>query len=402
MEFEVSTGGAVKLKTGRYWDIPSSRMKESEIDIDTALKRTRELLELSLSERLRADVPIAFELSGGMDSSSLVALRSVIKKDPFRAFTIQYPDKKEDESFYAVRLAKRFPNIEHRLIPFQEQNLWEHMNDFQYLMEEPFHNPNLLVNQLLRRRMRQEGYKVLVSGSGGDEVTAGYTEYAVPLVKELVKNHRYMEAAWNVLLYSEKYPLRFKPMMRILWNKYFKKPSPSISFENYMKEKIDPSPLLEVPKDIDRLLIANMKDLKMFYWMSSGDKSTMGIPVEARAPFLDYRFVEFLFSLPVSYLMRRGWLKWLVRESLKDILPPEVRFRKEKMGFPFPLQQWLASNETIIKGLLTRFENPWVDNKRTVRDYELLNRQNPAFLWRCINVQLWYTRFVCGEIPTFL
>jgi asparagine synthase (glutamine-hydrolysing) len=395
----ISPGGSLESET--YWELPTTRWKEEDIPIQLAQERFTELLKISLNERLRADVPIAFELSGGMDSSSLVALRANLKKENFSTFTVKYDNPEVDESPFALQLAEYFPNVDHHIINFEEENLWEHMHQFIYLLEEPFHSPNLLVNQLLRRKMRTQGYKVLVSGAGGDEVLAGYTEYAVPVLKKLIHEGKYLGVIKNILFYKERYPLRFRPLARILLNKIFKKASGTFFYDRYsiMEMNMDNEKTrgLVVPKAVDELLVANMKDLKMYYWMSSGDKSTMGIPIEARAPFLDHRVVEFLFSLPVSYLMRNGWLKWLLRKSLRHVLPYQVLWRKQKMGFPFPLEKWLSENEHIIKGVLSEYDNQWIHNKMITHDFVLLLENHPDFLWRAFNFQLWYSSVVCNE-----
>jgi asparagine synthase (glutamine-hydrolysing) len=392
------------FKTATYWQLPAKRRHEEEITLKEAQTQFIRLLETSLSERLRADVPIAFELSGGMDSSAMVALRALLDKEHFPAFTVKYADRREDESPFAAQLARQYPNIDHHLIDFEKEDLWNHMNKFLYLQEEPFHNPSLLISQLLRKKIKDRGFKVLVGGSGGDEVMAGYTEYAVPIVKELLKQRKYMSAVGNVLLYKEPYPFRLKPMTRILLNRMSKKSSHTFFYEKYftMDDRAKTRPPVFF-KEIEKLLTANMKDLKMYYWMSSGDKAAMGIPIEVRAPFLSHRVVEFLFSLPVSYLMRNGWLKWLLRKSLGGILPDKVCWRKQKMGFPFPIARWLMKNESLLKGLLTDYAetNRWLDNRLIVRDYAEINAVNNNFLWRAVNFQLWLIRVIHRETIDF-
>ena len=80
----------------------------------------------------------------------------------------------------------------------------------------------------------------------------------------------------------------------------------------------------------------------MNYWLRIDNQNSMGVPLELRLPFLDYRVVEFGFTLPLGLLMRDGWMKWLVRRTMRDRLPAEVVWRKRKMGFPFPLKEWLG------------------------------------------------------------
>ena len=384
-------------KSEVFWEIPFIRRKENEISISNSVDKFTDLLKLSLNERLRADVPIAFELSGGLDSSALVALRAKMSKNKFSAFTVKYSNKKVDESHYAEMLAKKYNNIDHRIIGFKDINLWNYMNDFVYLEEEPFHNPNLIVNQLLRKNIKDRGYKVIIAGSGGDELLGGYTEYAVPIMKNLFSNRQYFKFLKNLFLYKEKYPLRFIPIMRIILNKINRFVPKNTVNNIYIRMEPKNSNIVTYPKNINELFISNMKDLKMFYWMSSGDKATMGIPIETRAPFLDHRIIDFIFSLPISYFMNNGWLKWLLRQSMQDLLPKEILWRKEKMGFPFPLQNWLMKSETIIKYVLNEYSNPWINTKLITRDFLKLIETQPSFLWRLISFQLWYIAFIHND-----
>lgn len=377
-----------------YWEIPGRRWEEKEISFRVAAEGLLERLTLSLKERLRADVPLAFELSGGMDSSTMVALRAQVEKSEFSVFTVKYADKKVDEYGFAREVTRLYPFIRHHIIDFREVNLWEYMPAFIYLQEEPFHNPNLLVSQLLRRQMREYGYKAIVTGAGGDEVLAGYTEYAVPIMKHLLKNGQRLRFFKNLLLYKERYPLRFKPLAHIVLNRLFKRAPQTMAFDGYISVKNEARSKVIFPKEINELLLSNMKDLKMHYWMSSGEKAAMGIPLETRSPFLDHRVVEFLFQVPVSYLMNNGWLKWLLRKSVQRVLPKEVLWRKTKQGYPFPLERWLMENHGVLSGILKEFTNPWVDNKGLLQDYEVLAELHAPFLWRAVNLQMWYTRMV--------
>jgi asparagine synthase (glutamine-hydrolysing) len=101
----------------------------------------------------------------------------------------------------------------------------------------------------------------------------------------------------------------------------------------------------------DRILI-DLVSHKVPYWMRSGDKTHMGIPVEGRVPFLDYRVVEFALSLPTSYLIRDGWHKWILRKAFEDTLPTDVLWRKRKMGFPFPYEEFWKTSKTIVESIL--------------------------------------------------
>ncbi|MCK4836637.1 MAG: asparagine synthase (glutamine-hydrolyzing), partial [Candidatus Aminicenantes bacterium] len=384
-----------------YWTLPDRRMGDQEIDFGTAANRFKKILEVSLTERLRADVPIAFELSGGLDSSSLVAFRSVLEKNEFSVFTVKYDDKSVDESEYAIELASRYSNINHHLINFEEENLWDYLEDFIYLMEEPFHGPVLLIGQLLRRKMRERGCKVIIGGAGGDEIFAGYTEYAIPTLRKLWKKNQYIKFLKNLIFYKEKYPLSFFPLARLVLQKLFHIKQDPLFFNRYLKITSRYNTYLQYPRDVDELYIQNMKDLKMYYWMSSNDKSDMGIPIEVRNPFLDHRVVEYLYRLPVSFFFQNGWLKWFLRKSFEDILPESILWRKRKQGFPFPLDKWLLKNRRVIKEIIYSHDNHWIRNQNVIEDYQILARENPGFLWRMINYQLWVSTVVYNQ-PTRL
>ncbi|MGE5342893.1 MAG: asparagine synthase (glutamine-hydrolyzing) [Candidatus Omnitrophota bacterium] len=402
----VSPDGRTEHK--KYWTFPHTRRNETDISFHEAAGQFREVLQVALRERLTADVPVAFELSGGMDSSSLVALRAHMNRDEVPVFTVEYSDKRVDESAFARSVASHYPNIRHHVINFKEIDFWAHMNRFVYLMEEPYHNPNVLINHLLRKQMSDHGYRVIIAGAGGDEVLAGYKEYAAPIMKHLWAEGHYVPFLKNLVLYKENDPFRFKPMSRILMNRLFKqfgflKPPQNrgVSTDIYIRSDHTPRVDPDIPKEINRLLAGNMADLRMYYWMSAGEKAAMGIPLETRSPFLDYRVVECVFSLPISYFMRNGWLKWLLRKAVGDLLPASVLWRKEKMGYPFPLERWLRENKTVTCGVFREFDNPWIDNRAIVRDYDLLVEQQPAFLWRALSTQLWLTRVVNRELIDF-
>jgi asparagine synthase (glutamine-hydrolysing) len=380
----------------RYWALPEIRKDEDDVDFNYSAKHFRHLMEVALTERLRADVPVAFELSGGLDSSSLVALRATMSQAPFAAFSIKYRDKSVDESDFALKMVEHYQQIDHHLINFEEENLWPLLNDFIYLLEEPFHGPVLLIGQLLRKKMREQGYKVIIGGAGGDEVFAGYTEYAIPTLRALLKKGRYGDFLKNILFYKEKYPLSFFPLIRLLTRKIFGFRGGGPHVDRYIERERTFRQFLQYPKDINQLYIQNMNDLKMYYWMSSNDKSDMGIPIEVRNPFLDYRVLDFVFSLPSGYFFHNGWLKWFLRKSFQDIVPDSIVWRKRKRGFPFPLGKWLDDNKNTIFGIIDQSELFWLKNEIILKDYSLLIRKNPEFLWRAVNLQLWYLRFMKG------
>jgi len=151
------------------------------------------------------------------------------------------------------------------------------------------------------------------------------------------------------------------------------------------------------PKDFygdgaEAALIANMTNSLMPYWLRSGDKAVMGVPVEARCPLLDYRVVELAFRLPVGYLIRDGWRKWILRKAMEDFLPEQVVWRKQKMGFPFPYERFLNESRTIIDAIFAQATNPFLDLSRKA----VLQRD-----WKAMSFILWYELYFNENLALF-
>jgi asparagine synthase (glutamine-hydrolysing) len=140
-----------------------------------------------------------------------------------------------------------------------------------------------------------------------------------------------------------------------------------------------------------------MGNWRMNYWLRSGHQSAMGVPMEVRAPFLDIDVVNLVFQLPPSYLIRDGWHKWILRKAMADALPPEITWRKRKMGFPFPIREWLTQSKSIYFSVVEGMECPHINMKDLHRRYDGLIRADPYFLWRAMSVSLWWKRSVLTE-----
>jgi asparagine synthase (glutamine-hydrolysing) len=144
-------------------------------------------------------------------------------------------------------------------------------------------------------------------------------------------------------------------------------------------------------------LYLNMTQLKMPYWLRSNDKIALAIPVEVRAPLLDYRLVEFAFQLPTSFLIRNGWLKWILRRAMDDLLPPTITWRRKKMGYPFPLQDWLQNSMRIINLLLKESDNPYINTPSIRENLGHWVSTRPELVWRILSLELWHRHLIRGE-----
>jgi asparagine synthase (glutamine-hydrolysing) len=141
---------------------------------------------------------------------------------------------------------------------------------------------------------------------------------------------------------------------------------------------------------------ANMGTAKMNYWLRSANKANFGIPIEPRAPFLDYRVVDFAFTLPFEFLIRDGWHKWVLRKAMSPLLPAQVLWRRRKMGFPFPITSWLISSKPQVQAALLDTACPYLAQRGLLQRYEEFARLAPYTLWRLVCIGLWWRRVVEG------
>ena len=107
--------------------------------------------------------------------------------------------------------------------------------------------------------------------------------------------------------------------------------------------------------------------------------------------------MELAFRIPVSYLVRRGWTKWILRKAVEDVVPEPVTWRRRKMGFPVPLGDWLATNRERVQGVIRRMDNPWVARDAVLHRLDLLEERHPALLWRVLSLELWHRRVIRDE-----
>jgi asparagine synthase (glutamine-hydrolysing) len=388
-----------------YWSLPRARAPESGAT-DAAVREFRATLTEAVRLRLRSDVPVAVELSGGMDSSAIAALAAGLRGGPgkLRAYTVTFPGCPEDETPFARAVAEAYPGkIEWTQVEYRPPDFFARAGDYVAHMDEPFHSPNMISNQDLWREMAAQGIKVSLNGGGGDEVLAGYaSEYFGPYLVSLLRSgnlarfarefrgfsehdddrilHSYARELFHLL--PEAWRLRLKPRV----------PGPGR----------DPLTAPEARGNgggngIDAKLLRNMGDGKMNYWMRSGNLSFMQVPTEVRLPFLDHRVVECAFRLPLSYLIRDGWLKWILRESLAGAVPDGVLWRRKKAGFPFPLRSWLADSAPRFKAFAASLDCPYVDGRKLADGYGALAAAHPDYLWRLLSIGLWWRKCVEGK-----
>lgn len=389
-----------------YWQLPRQRWTARDLSFDEAAAGISGRLKASVALRLRADVPVAAELSGGMDSSSIVALASDHLREsgapPLQTVTIRYPDREFDESPLAETVA-RACGVQWTPLTLEAQEYWDAADEMGLVQEQPYESPNLLGSRALWRWMKDRGIRVVLNGGAGDELLAGYIgHHLVPFFAELAASGRWMAAAreaaqWRGGRYLNRVALRrhllhHLPgpagrayMKRMLGLPYFaslRRPQPALR-----------GPLLNDARDANRfrlseILLGNSEYAPLPMYMVHGDKLSMSIPIEVRFPFLDPELIEYAFRLPVDFLFRGGESKAVLRHAMRGRLPESITGRREKMGFPVPLARWMREGRGRIvrelqqEGRAARF----VDIPKFCGSFDDVD---PNLIWRIHQVETW-------------
>ena len=398
---------SLNFQMDNYWTIPKERFEQSEITFDDAKKQLRNLLVDALEIRLRSDIPIGFALSGGMDSSALIALYAKVLHRSTVSFTVKFSQKGANEESFACMVAESCGKlVDYRVIEPSFNDFWKDADEYIWLMEEPFHNPVVHIEQLLQKKLKSQGFGVIINGNGGDEIFAGYEYiYFQAYLDYLLRKSKYWAFIKESFSWGDK---DLKAFIRTIRSTLIALLTYNSSIKNKMKKYVmkkensflqgfDDVEERNIPKNFNEIMIGNMGQWLMNYWLRNGNKNYFAIPMETRSPFLDYRLVEFAFRLPPEYLIHNGWHKFILRKAMEDLLPRGIIWRINKMGFPFPLSEWLESSKHIIEKNVKIINCPYVDVEQLFEKYDILTKSNPDLLWRYISLLLWWKRVVLKQ-----
>jgi len=405
----------------RYWTLEKQ-------EIEPGGAHLLDILERSCADHTMSDVPLGAFLSGGIDSSTVVSFLSRSAPAPLQTFALGYRERSFSEFEYARQVADHFGTRHKELLipPVDaaaiERSVWH--------LDEPTTDPSNLPFMLICEEARRH-VKVCLSGDGGDEVLMGYDRFraskaAAGLARLPIpfRNHLYRaiigrirdderkKGARNVLKRFLQGAILPADGEHIRWQ-YFMDPdeAPQL-FDGEWLRTVDTDPFAPVkrwsqsaPEDRgSREQFVELNTVLPDSVLMKVDKMSMACGLEVRPPFLDHRVVEFCYSLPSSLKLRGLTTKWLLKDVMRDRLPPGIATRA-KQGFSIPMKNW-------IRGELLELTRDEVFSSRLIAEHfrkETLERywqehqqrqHNHAHLfWGLLNLSLWERRLLCGPRP---
>ncbi len=358
----VERSGSPVLK--RYWDYPANI--DRSISFEAACERFRELLLDSIRLRMRSDVPVGTTLSGGVDSSTIVSLLRTFYDGEHQAFTAGFKGLECDESVAAAHLANKF-RLKHHRITSPPFDFLDTLTRIVHHMDGPTQCPATLPLWNIMRSMRGR-IVVALEGQGADELLGGYYMQAPAAIFDAVRVGRWRQAGRHLqwlVRHSSPYsgPLRgglelaraVVPSTHLWWRRW--RGDESV-YSGCLTEGPDKQPDREdapvYPESLANELRRNHEE-GLSTLLHYGDAISMAHSIESRLPFMDYRLVEFVFSLPGEFKIRDGSGKVLLKEAVRGFVPAFILDNPYKLGFVVPIREWFRDrpDETVYPVLLS-------------------------------------------------
>ncbi len=395
----------------KYWDLPQIEEHNLHKNANEVYEKFQFLLQDSIRLRMRSDVPFGAFLSGGLDSSSIVALMSQFTQKPIQTFTIGFPNNPYDESKLAELVAKKF-NTQHTLQTVKPETFEKMVQLCTHHFDEPFGDSSAIPTYFVSK-FAAENVKMVLTGDGGDEVLSGYNSYlglkltekfnsfphlvrksvpkmaqiALPFAKgnirfKLNKVQHFSKSA--SLPFKERF-MEKKPYAELSFIKALTQNIECIQIEDFLQDVLAKIPTQD---DFYRLMYLNFKyDLPDDYLVKV-DRMSMANSLETRTPFLDYRLIEFMVSVDKNIKLQGLQRKSVLRNSVGKMLPKEL-LSASKKGFGIPLYQWFKNDETVEKIQLNQTKNI-LDNTQ-INNLIATNKKGKAdygnFIWTLLMLE---------------
>jgi asparagine synthase (glutamine-hydrolysing) len=403
----------------RYWEARfEPDYSRSEEDYAEEL---RERIEESVALHLASDVPLGAFLSGGIDSSAVVAAMARLVPGPVKTFSIGFPDRDFNELDHARLVSKRFGTDHHELI--LEPNVVDILEDLAWHLDEPFGDPSAIPTFMVSK-LAAEQVTVVLSGDGGDELFAGYDKY---LVEQRERSYRLVPRPFRRLLGTigelMHDGMRGRNFLRhIALDGAARYLDASTLFRADQKKKLfqpgaaemlmasDPwTDAAEYLPGVNGHWLSALQhwDLKRYLpldILTKVDRMSMAHSIEARVPLLDHKLVEFAATIPPELRLRRGTTKYIFKRAMRGILPDEI-IDRPKHGFGIPLGRWFRGQlgafvrELLLSETSRRrgiFNPAYIE--QLVQRHEN-GRELDLHLWTLISFELWCRTFLdCRQI----
>lgn len=381
------------LQVTRYASLKEGTAHEgSEEELINGIRQT---LVDAVKLRLRSDVEVGSCLSGGIDSSAIAGIVHHLQPaQRLKLFTSVFEGEAFDESAYAAKVSAFVHGDWHTVSP-AAGDFFDDIAQLNYYQDLPIWSTSTYSQYRVMKLAREHGIKVVLDGQGADEIFSGYTHHYLSYWKELASGMRFGLLRREI---SASKDTLANPLNTLL-KQYAKDLAGSaVSYQSYLpaSSKSQPEKILT---GLNRQLAHDYAGGRLKSYLKCEDRCSMAFGIESRVPFADdTELVNRLFSIPSSYKIKNGTLKYLLREAVKEFIPPVVYQRKDKVGFETPQVKWLKAGRSRIIDAATTLDIVNADS--LVKDFDRLVETKPYFILRLYSFAVWKTVFSeCQKYP---
>lgn len=403
-----------------YWDLPTRTVSSVSQDAAQVIEDYRGLFMDAVRLRLRSDVPVGTCLSGGVDSSSIVcAVNHLITKEGViaeqigcrqRTFSAVYEEAARYNERPFIEKVLQATGAEGNLIFPTQGRLQAELERLIWHQDEPFQSTSIFAQWCVMSQVRERGVTVLLDGQGADETLAGYRPFAFWLCG-LIRQGWWGRALAEVKAIQAQTGMSPWPLLgrALLWqlpdrwaDSVRRRHTDSLVddaavFDELAAHYRHESVLDWLPPrdhDLSAHLQNQIEEASLPHLLRYEDRNAMAFGVEARVPFLDYRLVQFSFDQAADWRIHQGWTKWVLRQAMEPLVPAEVIWRKDKVGFETPerdwLRQWLRSKPDLFtqNALSRSYLDTDLVHARLAQWTDTPGRSIYP-VWRWINLEMW-------------
>lgn len=404
-----------ELAISPYWDIEFNR--EADRGESYYIKKTQDLFEDAVKLQLRSDVPLGVFLSGGVDSSAVVAMMHKLGVKDIKTFSVAWDYGKDfDETQYARRIAKQF-NTDHTEYFMSADDFKSFLPDYIRHMDEPVTEAAAISLYYLAKKTKEK-VTVVLSGEGADEVFGGYSIYKfMDMVSQYKKVPKLLRNGLNPIIkalnnklgkYADlsEFDLEESYAGVSFYDERLKKTLYKDNFVNTVKDNSSFSVLQQYYQKVNSQDDqAKMQYLDLKTWLVDdllvkADRMSMAASLELRVPFLDHRFLEFSATIPLRYRNKNFISKYLLKKSMEPYLDKDILYRK-KQGFPTPLAVMFQGElKDYVSNILDSetahsrgYFNPTVV-QNLIEEHAKGLQDHHKVLWQLLVLELWHREFI--------
>ena len=402
----VPAASYIVIQDGRIEDPVSYWQPQLRRDGAMTPEAFHDLFKKSVARRLVSDVPVGAALSGGLDSTTIVALMTDLLREHLpdaaslrghvKTFSAVFDGDPIDERAY-IEEAIAKTGADTTYTSPSSQTFVDEMEDMVWHLDEPVVSTGPYAQWCVMRTAKEQ-VKVVLDGQGGDELLAGYVPYQMVYLRQLWRQRKLGRLLREAVLARD---VIWPVVRRTLRQRKGAIPARSLLKDAFLAAH---HPALDTRPD-DNLKERLRQDLTTYSLpalLRYEDRNSMAHSIESRVPYLDQELVEAILGLPDGEIIRDGWSRIILRESMRRLLPDRIRLRRWKVGFTTPESRWLFARRAVFESL---FRSPLFQSRpywqgariaQAFRDAAQGRAPSSLLFWRVINVELWLRVFFEG------